>query len=124
MSEPPEDVRPRIEDLRQRLLAQRSQLLAQVSQIESDLEWLGTSVESESEEEGQELNIARLLERLDERDRATLDAIDRALERMRAGSYGRCTACHEEVPLARLEAVPTAELCRPCAEMREGLERP
>ena len=123
MTQRPRDV-SHVDALRQQLLAERRKLLAQVTQIESDLEWLDTSIESESEEEGQELNIARLLERLDERDRATIGAIDRALERMRAGTYDRCTACHEEIPLPRLQAVPTTELCRPCAEMREALERP
>ena len=123
MTQPAGDA-SQIDALRQELQTQRRKLLAQVERLESDLAWLESSSESESEEEGQELNIARLLEQLDEHDRATLLAIDRALERIRAGHYGRCIACHEAIPLPRLQAVPIAELCRPCAEMREALERP
>lgn len=34
--------------------------------------------------------------------------IDAALERLRQGTFGRCTVCGEAIPTARLEARPTA----------------
>ena len=39
-----------------------------------------------------------------------LDAIDRAERRIEAGTYGRSVRSGEEIPDARLEADPTAEL--------------
>lgn len=42
-------------------------------------------------------------------------ALDRALERMRAGTYGICSRCGRPIAPARLEARPAADLCIDCA---------
>jgi len=42
--------------------------------------------------------------------------VDDALARMDAGTYGICTHCGREIPIARLRVRPFAELCVPCAE--------
>ena len=41
-----------------------------------------------------------------------------ALERIEAGTYGRCDNCGNEIPAARLEAVPSALLCVSCKQGR------
>jgi len=46
-----------------------------------------------------------------------LGAIDRALERMRAATYGTCTRCGKPIGMGRLEARPAAELCIDCARL-------
>lgn len=43
-----------------------------------------------------------------------LAAIDAALARLDAGTYGRCTSCHKPVAPERLEALPWAALCIDC----------
>jgi RNA polymerase-binding protein DksA len=108
-----------IERLRNGLLARRRALFEEVAHVEDDLRWLDTHVAAESEEEGQEENIARLLARLDDRGKTEIEAIDRALTRIATGDYGYCVDCGGAIPAARLEAQPTAETCRPCAEARE-----
>ena len=40
-----------------------------------------------------------------------LAEIDRALARVDAGSYGRCTVCDQPISTSRLDAVPWAERC-------------
>jgi len=40
--------------------------------------------------------------------------IENALERMRAGGYGKCEGCEKSIPLARLQALPYATLCIDC----------
>lgn len=45
----------------------------------------------------------------------TVSEIDRALERLDAGTYGRCVLCGNEIPEERLRAVPWAALCVPCS---------
>ena len=107
----------RNEAFRRTLLERRRHLVSQVADLERDLRWLQDNVEPELLEEGQEQALANVLDRLDEHDRVELDAIDRALERIRVGSYGACDMCGEAIPLARQLAVPTATLCRPCAEV-------
>ena len=50
------------------------------------------------------------------RDLSEVRAIDRTLERIAAGSYGRCSACADAIPAERLRANPTAERCFPCQD--------
>lgn len=38
-----------------------------------------------------------------------------ALERLRDRTYGVCRACERNIPLVRLEALPTTEVCVTCA---------
>ncbi len=45
-----------------------------------------------------------------------LAQIDAAIRRHKAGTYGRCLGCGEEIPLARLKALPFAQRCAPCQE--------
>jgi len=43
-----------------------------------------------------------------------LDAVNAALARIRAGTYGRCVACDEPIPAERLSALPEAARCIEC----------
>jgi RNA polymerase-binding protein DksA len=45
-----------------------------------------------------------------------LNAIDAALQRIDAGTYGICANCGKEISLDRLKAQPEAELCLDCFE--------
>ena len=47
--------------------------------------------------------------------RAELAAIDRALERLRAGTYGICTRCCGEITRQRQVALPATSTCIDCA---------
>jgi len=49
-----------------------------------------------------------------------LAEIDRALQRIDAGTYGTCTNCGREIPVERLEAYPWASLCIDDARKAEG----
>ncbi|MEW9502616.1 TraR/DksA C4-type zinc finger protein [Jeotgalibacillus marinus] len=48
---------------------------------------------------------------LNEHDKLELKAIDEALEAMKVGMYGQCAECADEIPIERLEALPTARYC-------------
>nr|WP_298716751.1 TraR/DksA family transcriptional regulator [uncultured Steroidobacter sp.] len=54
-----------------------------------------------------------------ERDVEELRMIDAALQRISAGTYGKCVDCGQEIPLKRLEAEPTAERDVQCQELYE-----
>jgi RNA polymerase-binding protein DksA len=51
---------------------------------------------------------------LEENSVAVLRAIDAALDRIEAGTYGQCQRCGREIGTERLEALPYAELCIDC----------
>jgi DnaK suppressor protein len=48
-----------------------------------------------------------------------LSNIENALLRMREGNYGSCEGCDNEIPLARLQALPYATLCIRCQREAE-----
>ncbi len=52
----------------------------------------------------------------------TLKKIDAALRRIGEGTYGECFECGEEIPAARLRALPFAMRCRNCEEAREAAQ--
>jgi len=56
---------------------------------------------------------------LDEREAATLSAIDTALKRIESGEYGLCIDCGVDIPTARLHANPTAMRCVGCQDKSE-----
>ena len=62
---------------------------------------------------------------LAEREGRYLTYIERALSRIKKGTYGVCNTCKELIPKRRLEAVPTATRCVSCKEegkKQEALE--
>jgi DnaK suppressor protein len=44
----------------------------------------------------------------------TAAAVDDALKRLAAGTYGTCEGCGQRIPLARLRAVPETRVCVGC----------
>jgi DnaK suppressor protein len=49
----------------------------------------------------------------------TLGAIAAALDRLDAGTYGRCEGCGKAIPEERLKAMPYASRCVACEEREE-----
>lgn len=58
------------------------------------------------------------------RDETEVEEIEKALERMDEGTYGRCEVCGQEIPRERLEALPTALRCVEHAEEEIHDNRP
>ena len=56
---------------------------------------------------------------LEEHDERMLTAIDRALGRIDAGTYGVCVNCGAQIAPERLEARPWATLCIECKRKEE-----
>jgi DnaK suppressor protein len=56
---------------------------------------------------------------LDEHESAELRQVEAALQRLQAGTYGRCVDCGIDIPDARLHAAPEAERCIACQEAAE-----
>lgn len=44
-----------------------------------------------------------------------LALVDAAIERIEEGTYGLCTSCRKPIPEERLEVLPWAATCVPCA---------
>jgi DnaK suppressor protein len=57
---------------------------------------------------------------INERETDELAALDAALARWSAGTYGRCIDCDADIPTARLQATPEAARCITCQEKIES----
>jgi len=63
-------------------------------------------------EREQEISLAKgILDRLSQ--------VEHALDRLAAGTYGRCERCGNPIPQARLEAFPSVTLCVACKQHEE-----
>lgn len=97
---------------REILLARRQAILADLDLIETDLDqtppkdWEDRASERQGDEVLEALGNSELLE---------LRRIDAALDRVKAGTYGECVKCGEEISAARLAAVPDTPFCNTCA---------
>ncbi len=49
-----------------------------------------------------------------------LAQIERALRRLKAGTYGKCEACSTKIPVLRLNALPYSTLCIKCQREMEA----
>lgn len=61
-----------------------------------------------------------LLFRQTYRDRSLLAAIEGALARVDAGTFGECLSCGQDVNAKRLEAIPWVRYCITCQELIDG----
>jgi DnaK suppressor protein len=56
---------------------------------------------------------------LAELDSRELSQIERALARLKAGTYGLCESCQSKIPVGRLNALPYTTLCIECQREME-----
>jgi len=56
---------------------------------------------------------------LAELDSRELSQLERALARLRQGTYGLCESCQEKIPVGRLNALPYSTLCIACQREME-----
>lgn len=112
----------RVADLRELLLAKREALIEEIKKelgvrrgrpFEGNVGLdLAEEAEATLEEEMSFAAVNRRAEMLQE--------IDRALERLKEGTYGICDRCGEEISIGRLQALPSALYCTPCQEKQEA----
>lgn len=72
------------------------------------------------QEQATELENEEVLAELDISQRHLLEAIEAALLRMDAGTYGRCVECGARINPRRLEALPFSTRCISCAREEEA----
>jgi DnaK suppressor protein len=106
------------------LAAERQRALARAAGLRRDREAIVEAAalsppDDEHDPEGSTVGFERALV-LDLLAQAEADvaALDSALERLSAGTYGRCVACGEPIGAERLAAQPTAVHCVGCAQAR------
>ncbi|HET9917682.1 MAG TPA: TraR/DksA C4-type zinc finger protein, partial [Candidatus Binatia bacterium] len=109
-----------LDSLAQLLRQQRKHFLGEFRRAEQGLDAIAEERESELEEHAQEEQTARLLTRLDDQTLHAVKEIDAALQKILAGTYGKCEVCHKPIAIARLRSLPAARCCRRCAAKNES----
>jgi DnaK suppressor protein len=108
---------------KQKLEHQRAELLAQIEQQrggKTSRAEVAAEHFAHNEDSDAQVNTARDLEfAINEHETAELAAIDEALARLSAGTYGHCIDCDAAIPEARLNAAPEAARCIGCQEKTE-----
>jgi RNA polymerase-binding transcription factor DksA len=89
----------------------KAELEARLHQIEDDLE---DPLSADFSEQAGEIEDAEVLEGLGQVGLAELRAVNAALDRVAAGTFGTCVRCGGPISEARLKAVPHAAVCEKC----------
>jgi DnaK suppressor protein len=114
---------PHFSAFKQQLEHQRADLLAQIAQqrggqtsrVEVAAEHFARAEDSHAQMTSErEVEFA-----INEHETAELAAIDGALARINAGTYGHCIDCNATIPEARINAAPEAARCIGCQEKIE-----
>ncbi len=78
------------------------------------VEDLGTSPDDTAQEAGELDRLQALVDNLERRRKE----INNILQKIEAGSYGKCEKCSVDISPARLRAMSIASLCIKCAQKR------
>ena len=90
-------------------------LLERNGRIAAHLRHQGGPLPEDWEERVSLIQDDEVLEGLDRSTHAEIQAIQQALQRLKAGNYGTCLQCGEKIAPRRLEAMPETALCLSCA---------
>src|SRR5437868_2672899 len=101
--------------LHKTLLARRAEILKKLDEdIENLRNFKGEASAGDTADVAFEAGSDEMASHLAELDSRELDQIDRALLRLKQGTYGLCEGCTEKIPVGRLNALPYSTLCINC----------
>lgn len=101
--------------LHQDLQARRAELYRRLGLELRDLgKSRGTSNSGDAADAAFSAGSEEVSTRLAELEARELKQIERALQKMKRGTYGTCELCHCKIPVARLDALPYSTLCVRC----------
>lgn len=99
-----------LKEERERLVHQLDELgAAESGDLKADLDFGGSFADAAAVT-AERTEVLGLVESL----KGQVDAVDRALSHIEAGTYGTCESCGEEIGAARLEFRPASVLCVDC----------
>ena len=105
--------------LHKSLLARRSDLLKKLAGEWANLRGFGTDSTGDTADVAFESGSDEMASQLAEFEARELGQIDRALARLKQGTYGLCESCAAKIPVGRLNALPYSTLCINCQREME-----
>jgi DnaK suppressor protein len=111
-----------LERFKKRLEEEKSRLEEQIEDYERDLEEARLTESSSdrspdpgnAEASSMKLEYAKELS-IEQNTLDLLSKVNRALDRVAAGTYGTCESCGNAIPVERLDVLPYSTICVDCA---------
>ena len=113
----------KIKAIEERLHRNKDYIQNRIQKIERDLKRQTNPLEKDFAEQATQRENDEVLEGLLISSREELKKINVALKRIGEDEYLRCEVCGDEIPIARLEAVPYTNLCIRCAERAQAASK-
>ncbi len=105
--------------LHKSLVARRSALRSALAGELNDLRKVRTAQTGDSADVAFDAGSEEIASQLAEIEARELSQIDRALLRLKQGTYGQCEVCQTRIPVARLNALPYSTTCIKCQREME-----
>src|SRR5262245_36227818 len=105
--------------LHKTLLARRAEILKKLQEDLDNLRNFKEDSTGDSADVAFEAGSDEMASHLAELDSRELGQIERALHRLKQGTYGVCESCSEKIPIGRLNALPYSTLCIECQREME-----
>lgn len=110
--------------LHKSLLARRSALRSALTGELADLRRKETAQTGDSAEVSFDAGSEEIASQLAEIEARELTQIDRALQRLKQGTYGICEMCQRKIAIARMNALPYSTYCIRCLRELESAGGP
>ena len=111
--------------IRATLEAERKRVMDQLNQLKSsqpmDERREGSPFGKREEEATESMELEKRLA-LENRLNLLLAELERALQKLDAGTYGVCDVCNEAIDPARMQALPQAILCLSCRQKMKNVK--
>lgn len=107
-------------DLGKQLRVERRRLVLQLEHhgiFEQENPGLGNHMADHATEVFEQAKSLALRQRLEQ----SILEVDQALRRLEQGTYGLCESCGHRIDPARLDVLPTAQLCMQCQQRLETM---
>jgi DnaK suppressor protein len=105
--------------LHKTLSARRGEILKKLSEDLDNLRNGGEDSTGDSADVAFEAGSEEMASHLAELDSRELGQIERALAKLKQGTYGHCEGCQQKIPVGRLNALPYTTLCIECQREME-----
>lgn len=109
-----------LQKFKERLLKRISELLKDIGEYRAGIKEIEEGRSADWVDKVSDEAPLKVLESLSGIQRKELAQIEKALERIEDGSYGRCMSCGEEISHKRLRALPFAVHCVECQKSQES----
>ena len=100
--------------LHKSLITRRTELRKRLGMDLQDLHRKVTSATGDSADAAFDSSGEEMASQLAELEAKELAQIERAIRKMKLGTYGKCEGCNCSIPVARLDALPFSTLCIKC----------